>query len=250
MIKLSEVFYSLQGEGITAGTPAVFIRCSKCNLNCGQDANALWKCDTWRLVNQTNLEFTSEQLVQRVASIIPPRYLVTYGAGFHIVFTGGEPLLQPDIIAAVKALKTVLSLAYFEVETNGTISIPDMVFDYVNISPKLSSSGISENRRILPDVLRRALSASIVRTTYKFVIANEQDILETEQIISNYLVKNYESDSDHTRKIQDSIVLMPAMETIEEGKEIKKKVWEWAMERGWKMSLRNHIEVYDKKEGV
>ena len=52
------------------------------------------------------------------------------------------------------------------------------------------------------------------------------------------------------KSLVDHVFLMPAMETKAEGDLIRQNVWKWAMDRGWRLSLRTHIEVFDKKAGV
>ena len=112
MKKINEIFYSLQGEGANAGTPAVFVRFSGCNLRCPF-------CDT---EHESGRKMTDEEIVDEVKQ--HPATLV--------VLTGGEPTLQADeqLIAMLKkAGKTVA------METNGTRPVPKGV-DFVTISPK------------------------------------------------------------------------------------------------------------------
>lgn len=128
-LKVSEIFYSIQGEGEFVGTPAVFIRFFGCNLNCP------W-CDTKYAVNEgkyANLKI--EEISQRVFDLLPGHIGVR-----HIVLTGGEPFLQDW--ESVKKLMKDLNQEWrflFEIETNGTIcpqSIPDVVPVFITCSPK------------------------------------------------------------------------------------------------------------------
>lgn len=111
-MKINEIFYSLQGEGFHAGTPAVFVRFAGCNLTCSF-------CDT---KHNTFLLMGEKDIVEKVCEY-PAR---------HVVLTGGEPSLQitPSFIEALhKAGK------YVAVETNGTRKLPAGI-DWVTCSPK------------------------------------------------------------------------------------------------------------------
>jgi 7-carboxy-7-deazaguanine synthase len=118
-IRLSEIFYSLQGEGFHAGTPAVFIRAAGCNLACAF-------CDTDFSLKE---KLEPEEVVGRIAE---------YPARF-VVLTGGEPTIQPDSIRALVALLHERGY-YVTMETNGT-STDTLGVDWVTVSPKLSQKG-------------------------------------------------------------------------------------------------------------
>lgn len=112
--RVNEIFYSLQGEGHWAGTPAVFLRLGGCNLRCNF-------CDTD--FSQTT-EMTAYDICAAVAQ--------AGGDCRTIVITGGEPSLQLDdeLIEALHA-----SHYYICIETNGTHQLPDGI-DWVTCSPK------------------------------------------------------------------------------------------------------------------
>lgn len=134
MYTVKELFYTLQGEGMHAGRPAVFCRFAGCNLWTGREqdrAQATCRfCDTDFVgVGPDGGRFESpDALARAVAAHWPP------GAGGrpYVVCTGGEPLLQLDA-AAVDALHA----AGFEVavETNGTQQAPPGL-DWICVSPK------------------------------------------------------------------------------------------------------------------
>ncbi|MCI9606593.1 MAG: radical SAM protein [Muribaculaceae bacterium] len=112
MLRVNEIFHSLQGEGYFAGVPAVFVRLSGCNLSCPF-------CDT---DHSPFTEMTEEQIVS-AASAYPTR---------HIVITGGEPALQLNT-----RLTDLLHQAGFfiQIETNGTVELPKGI-DWITCSPK------------------------------------------------------------------------------------------------------------------
>ncbi len=137
MYSVKEIFYTLQGEGINAGRPAVFCRFSGCNLWTGraQDrAKAVCTfCDT-DFVGTNGLhggKYTAPQLAQQIAALWPP--LSEKEAGSRLVVcTGGEPLLQLDapLIEALHALQFEIAI-----ETNGTLPVPPGI-DWICVSPK------------------------------------------------------------------------------------------------------------------
>lgn len=116
MLRINEIFHSLQGEGHYTGTPAVFVRFAGCNLHCDF-------CDT----NHTPYtEYTLEQLTREVHTTAPSTR--------HLIFTGGEPSLQ----LTQEIIDTFHSLGYcIHVETNGTRPLPEGI-DWVTCSPKYS----------------------------------------------------------------------------------------------------------------
>lgn len=133
--RVKEAFYTLQGEGEHAGTPAVFVRLSMCNLWDGREEHrerdaakggcARW-CDTqFRGIDGVNGgAYTSpEQLADLVRRLGPDAPIV--------VLTGGEPALQVDALLVASLRARGLRV---HVETNGTLPLPPV--DWVTLSPK------------------------------------------------------------------------------------------------------------------
>lgn len=113
---VNEIFYSLQGEGQHAGTAAVFIRLSGCNLKCPF-------CDT---DFHTYKEMTAQEIAEAVNKL---------SESSMIVITGGEPSIQlDDNLIYFLRHRSVLP-RYIAVETNGTGKLPDDI-DWVTLSPK------------------------------------------------------------------------------------------------------------------
>ncbi len=119
--RVNEIFYSLQGEGVRAGTAALFLRLAGCNLRCTQAAHG-FDCDTdWR----TGRPMTAAAIVQALKS-------ASAECGW-VVITGGEPGLQVDAALLAALHDAGLRLA---VETNGTIALPPGL-DWITVSPKV-----------------------------------------------------------------------------------------------------------------
>ena len=133
MLQLSEIFYSIQGEGLWTGTPAVFVRLAGCNLACDF-------CDT---DYSTKFFAGIDEIVEKVR-----------GAGGDcpmVVLTGGEPLAQAETPALIEALRRDGRRVH--VESNGTIftDLPDDV--WLCVSPK---------ERVDPRMALRANEAKLI----------------------------------------------------------------------------------------
>lgn len=132
---VKEIFYTLQGEGLHAGRPAVFCRFAGCNLWSGREtdrSSAICQfCDTEFVGTDGELGgkySAASTLANKIASLWPTSVIENR----FVVLTGGEPLLQVD-----QALVEALHNVNFEVavETNGTIKAPPGI-DWICVSPK------------------------------------------------------------------------------------------------------------------
>lgn len=118
-LNITEIFHSIQGEGFHAGTAAIFIRGTGCNLACAF-------CDTDFSPRE---RLTPLEIADRIADY-PCRF---------VVLTGGEPTIQAK---GFRALVEILHERgyYVTLETNGT-SADTLGADWVTVSPKLSQNG-------------------------------------------------------------------------------------------------------------
>jgi 7-carboxy-7-deazaguanine synthase len=126
--RINEIFYSLQGEGVRAGTPALFVRFAGCNQVCTVDTVG-FDCDTDHAAGR------DMALAEMVTG------LRKAGPGCEwVILTGGEPALQVD-----KELIYGLHAAGYRlaIETNGTIALPDGL-DWITVSPKLPEEKIRQ----------------------------------------------------------------------------------------------------------
>lgn len=133
MLQLSEIFYSIQGEGTWSGTPAVFVRLAGCNLACDF-------CDT-----DYSLKFLAP--VDEVVAMVRAEG----GECPMVILTGGEPLAQADTPALIEALRRDGRRVH--IESNGTIhtELPDDV--WLCVSPK---------ERVDPKMAQRANEAKLI----------------------------------------------------------------------------------------
>ena len=134
MYSVKEIFYTLQGEGANAGTPAVFCRFAGCNLWTGREqdrAKAICQfCDT-DFVGTDGAGGGTFETAADLAFACKLALGGVTGPGL-VVLTGGEPMLQIDA-ALIDALHDEgFAIA---VETNGTLPVPDDI-DWICVSPK------------------------------------------------------------------------------------------------------------------
>lgn len=235
MFQISEMFYSVQGEGISSGVPSLFIRFSGCNLMCGgsgghllKDGRATWHCDSekvWR--NQKTI------MIQDITDMIAPHQSAFQDHIAHIILTGGEPTL-PGNAKACREIIQAFPDYFFEIETNGTINsdLFQMVHQ-INCSPKLANSGMPPAIRVNPNAL--ASIKAHANHWFKFVVANDSDFHEAMRTYQPYDYR---------------IILMPACDSIDQLSEMTKKVWEMAMKYGVRMCTRMHILAYNQLTGV
>lgn len=126
--RISEIFSSIQGEGIYAGQRQVFARFAECNIRCSY-------CDT-------NFDLYREYEPQELLTEIE-----SFGKGLHsISLTGGEPLYQKDFLKAILAFLKMRGHKTY-LETNGTLplALKEVIgnVDIVAMDIKLPSSGDS-----------------------------------------------------------------------------------------------------------
>jgi 7-carboxy-7-deazaguanine synthase (Cx14CxxC type) len=134
LYSVKEIFYTLQGEGANAGTPAVFLRFAGCNLWSGREkdrATAVCRfCDT-EFVGTDGAGGGKFETPEGVAGAVAGQWPAN-GARRFVVCTGGEPLLQLDapLIEALHARRFRIAI-----ETNGTLA-PQAGIDWICVSPK------------------------------------------------------------------------------------------------------------------
>jgi 7-carboxy-7-deazaguanine synthase len=155
MLKVTEVFYSIQGEGLRAGQASVFVRLSGCNLSCEF-------CDT---DHRRYMEMTEEQIVARVREVGGPCRWVT--------LTGGEPLLQPvsDLIRILRGVGYRV-----QVETNGTVSFTGKTQTPHQNAPTGAETWFPDHLTLYPKEVEPQQALVALATEIKVVVTDETDI--------------------------------------------------------------------------
>jgi len=250
-VLISEVYASLQGEGLLTGTPSIFVRASGCNLRC-------WFCDTpytsWEPEGE---DWSVEQIndeVQRVRTEgrLPIRLEGCHDAirdvvdtFDHVVVTGGEPMLFAELIPLTERL--CAAGLHITIETAGTLYLP-VSGNLMSISPKLPSSTPSaeqagrwakrhEHTRHQPEVIRRLTRD--YEYQIKFVVDSPADLSEVDRWLDEF------SYIDRRR-----VLLMP--QGIETAKLAAIGGWlePYCREHGLIVCPRKHIEWYGARRGT
>ncbi|MFZ0589185.1 MAG: 7-carboxy-7-deazaguanine synthase QueE [Bryobacteraceae bacterium] len=227
-MKISEIFYSIQGEGSLVGVPSVFIRTSGCNLRC------VW-CDTpdtsWSPKGEDR---SIEQIIAEVEPF----------CASHVVVTGGEPMIAQEIAALTSRL-CEMGL-HITIETAGTVYHP-VSCDLMSISPKLRNSipydrdegrwaAQHDRLRYQPEVLKRL--ASEYNHQLKFVVASREDLDEIEELQAELHIESR------------NIILMP--EGTDPAVLYKRAQWivDICKRKQYRFSPRVHIDLWGAQRGV
>jgi 7-carboxy-7-deazaguanine synthase len=151
MLKINEIFYSIQGETTYVGLPTVFVRLTACNLRCTY-------CDTKYSYYEGDMK-THESLIEEIAS----------HKAKYVCITGGEPLLQKEVHPLMKDL---CDRGYkLSLETSGSKTIKDVDSRVkIILDVKTPDSGAADS------FLMENIALSTSSTEYKFVICSEKDL--------------------------------------------------------------------------
>lgn len=229
-IKISEIFFSIQGEGRYQGVPSVFLRTFGCNFTCrgfgvpkgqlSEEANNVdptkytkyqelplvsTGCDSYASWHSNFKDLspvlTTDGIAERIIELLPFKEW----RNEHLVITGGEPLLgwqrsYPDLLDHPK----MQSLKEITFETNGTQELSKEFKHYLgawqsalldreitfSVSAKLPVSGESWEDAIKPEIVLQYQSVGY--TYLKFVVATDEDVADAKQAIEEYRTAGFE----------------------------------------------------------
>lgn len=267
-MRVSEMFKSIQGEGLRMGHPSLFIRFFGCNFKCpgfglpeGQFSTepdefakhiaeynsygdlplAKTGCDSYPSWHPKFRKFSpdieTEEVYNRIKTLIPdPK-------GIDLVITGGESLLKNN-------QNNVMSLFLFDCdyfssfdsltfETNCTQLLSDEFKNFLSklnidiifsCSPKLRCSGVDHTKAIRPEILEDY--SKIKSSRYlKFVVSSESDLPEVKSVINEYTIKV-------------PVYLMPEGGTADRYNTNMKVVSDMCLDNGYIFSPRLHVTLY------
>ncbi len=222
-----EIFRSIQGEGVSAGTPSVFLRLATCNLTCSWcDTKYTWDWERYDHRKEI-VSLDSAEVRNRLDALECP----------YLVITGGEPLLQQAELAPLA--KSLSEDGWtIEVETNGTIAPVSEMAEAVsqwNVSPKTRSSGNLADRRDVKAPLSKF--RELPGAYFKFVIAKPADVDEVASIVDRHSLP------------PDRVLLMPEGTTADAVRERGKWIAEECANRGYRFTTRLHILLWGDERG-
>ena len=229
---ISEIFYSIQGEGALTGVPSVFVRTSGCNLRCR------W-CDTMYASWQPEGVQRSVDEIVREVERQPAR---------HVVLTGGEPMIAPELPALAERLRALGR--HITIETAGTVSPAGIACDLASVSPKLAHStprpgeiapgwiARHENTRLQTSVLREWMEGYAYQL--KFVVDSPEAVPEVEAVVASVGVPVDPA----------CVLLMP--EGIDQPTLESRRPWlvELCKARGYRYCERLHVALFGHTRGT
>lgn len=278
-IKISELFYSLQGEGLYVGTPSIFLRAFGCNFTCsgfgmkkGELSQERFKIDPKQYTEYKALPLvhtgcdsyaswdvrfkhlspllTIPAIVDRIQELLPDR---TFGINKHLILTGGEPLLRgwqlqyPELLAEI--YKRDMDLGSITFETNGTQPLTDDL--------RLSLNDRSDYLEVIFSV-----SSKLTVSGEKWEDAIKPDVIQTYRKIENsklyfkWVVGSEDDLYDIERAIKEydmrdvPVYLMPIGGTNMLYDKNAKKIAELAMKNGWRYSPRLQVDLWKNSWGT
>ena len=228
---ISEIFYSIQGEGVLTGVPSVFVRTSGCNLRCN------WSDTPYASWNPEGDQRSVAQILAEIQS----------HPAQHVVLTGGEPMIAKDLPVLAQEIKKLGH--HITIETAATVSPEGIACDLASLSPKLLNSAPDarlsatwrkkhEATRWQPDVVRAWIDAYPYQ--FKFVVTQPADVDELEGMLKSL-----------GREIpRHRVLLMPEGITLEAIRARAGWLGELCKARGYRYAHRLHIELYGNTRGT
>lgn len=251
-LNISEIFYSIQGEGVTTGVPSIFIRTQSCNMMCGgplgklvKEGKATWWCDS-ETVWKGGKVYSNEEIEQKIIELGQLDNVLS--GNTHLIWTGGEPTIKRNVDGIIEFLdffnnKYPNSNIYNEIETNGSLIVPESFYTdkkyitQINCSAKLANSGMPKSMRIVKDAISQIMKHS--NYWFKIVVSTEEDIKE---IFNDYIIP--------FNIPREKLILMPGVDNINDLPERTRFAMEMAKKYNTRMCTRAHILSWNMTTGV
>lgn len=252
-IKITEIFYSLQGEGPRLGRPSIFIRTAYCSLSCiFCDIPEAWRIEEHRAPNKFNRFAKESDFIH-----LEPKELLAkideLNTKCDIILTGGEPLMQQKaFVSFLELFHKKYPTREVTVETNGIHSplreFAEHIALYV-VSPKFKSSGNNgarENKKSFEwfsgkheyTDLNGHLVPPCDRSIWKPVVCDDKDLVEFQYLIDKYNIN------------ETDIYCMP--EGVDNETLQKNMLWlsEVCKQKNWNMTTRLQIAIWNNKRAT
>jgi 7-carboxy-7-deazaguanine synthase len=215
MLKINEIFETIQGEGFYTGVPSIFIRLQGCPVGCAWcDTKQTWDIDLSEKIDFNTIllkqgddsrwcESSEQQVVQ---------YCLDNYSAKHVVITGGEPC-QYDLLP----LTTELEKHGFrcQIETSGTFKVKATKGTWVTVSPKIAMKG---KLPIVAEAMARA-------NEIKHPVAKQSDIDALEQLLSE-------------SKLDEGVEIL--LQPISQKPRATELCIETCIAKNWRLSVQTH----------
>lgn len=214
-IAINEIFYSIQGEGPNAGTPAIFIRFQGCQLRCP------W-CDTGKALDpdDPHKDMSVNEIIAAIEHL-PCR---------HIVITGGDPSFQMEGLDTLTAALTKQGYS-LEIETSAIKPVPQEIcrrFSQINVGLKLPGATQEFKGNYYSNAANHY--QPLEQSIFKFVISSESDVdYIVDKLVANGLID------------PEKIFLMPLGDTVEQQTRNTPYVISACKKHNFRFSPRLHI---------
>lgn len=278
-IKVSEVFYSLQGEGRFVGVPSVFLRTYGCNFKCAgfgcrpgevsteadevaknvslyKDFNSLplvsTGCDSYAswhpAFKDLSATQTTEELVDRMLALTPNNHwMQNNGNDVHLVITGGEPLLGwQRAYAELLSHPRMADLKNITFETNGTQELHedfrDFLIDWVGEkADREVTFSVSAKLSASGEAWDEAIRPKIVNIYQTYGNTYLKFVVETMEHIHEAVRA---TDEFRHGGFKGRVYLMPQGGIVEPYDKNKKTIADICCEQGWNYSPRLHVDLW------
>jgi organic radical activating enzyme len=280
-IKVSEIFYSLQGEGRFVGVPSVFLRTYGCNFTCAgfgckpgeksegadevaktvelyKDFNSLplveTGCDSYAswhpAFKHLSPNYTTEELVDRMLALTPNNmWTQNNGNDVHLVITGGEPLLGwQRAYGELLSHPRMADLKNLTFETNGTQKLSE---DFKRFLRNWTLDGIGAPRDVTFSVSAKlsasgelwedAICPEVVNEYQDYGHTYLKFVVETQDHVSEAVRA---VDSFRAGGFKGIVYLMPQGGVVKPYEENKLNIANICCEQGWNYSPRLHVDLW------
>lgn len=225
-MRVTEIFKTIQGEGILSGTVSVIVRLWGCNLKCK------WCDEQFSLRPGTSYELSIKGMLEEIRG---------YNCE-NVMITGGEPLIHQGIVALTNELKD--NNYHVTIETNATIQ-KNVNCNLISMSPKLSHS-IPDNVSDIRRYDEKRIKINVIRYyiknydyQIKFVVGCEKDFDEIEEILLKV--------GSHDRS---KVLIMPLASSRRQLFRIQKEIVAMCIERNWRYANRLQLQVWGQNKEI
>lgn len=287
-VRISEIFYSIEGEGPLTGVPTVFVRTFGCNFTCSgfgnptaeavipihiehlDDFRPTHGCDSiyaWHpSYKNVTTNYTIDELVKAILRTLPGGQIKNPRSGNSplLSFTGGEPTLHQRTIRELLEHPDMQDFDKLLIETNCAVTLKQDFIDAItqwsvsgktgrsvlwSNSPKLSMSGELRENAIRPDILESQLAVPDSIAYFKFVSDGSQASFD--EIEATLRAYRYTPDGvDKCLFSPDGVYVMPVGATLDEQNSIQLVVAQMCLDYGYNFCARVHVNVFGNSVGT